>query len=119
VVVPNSSMFGGPFWPNSARKALEMPTFEITPAKRSGLSVSARPTVMPPAEPPEMVSVALEAQPSRMRCSQQSMRSRQVFGLVSFCPPFHQRLPYSPPPRTWAVAKTPSRSSRASVRGLK
>ena len=52
VTVPNSSMLGGPFCENSARNEFDTPTFEITAVNRSGRSVIARPTVMPPAEPP-------------------------------------------------------------------
>ncbi len=50
--VPNSGMFGGPLGENSLRSASDTPTMSIATATSSGRSVSSRPTVMPPAEPP-------------------------------------------------------------------
>src|SRR3984885_13690835 len=112
-------MLGGPFCENSARSAFETPTLEMTAANSAGRSVSARPTVIPPAEPPCTASRDGVVQPSRTSASQQSMRSRQVLGLESFWPAFHQRRPYSPPPRTCAVAITPPCSRNAIARELK
>jgi hypothetical protein len=72
----------------------------MAPANNSGRSVAARPTVMPPAEVPLMVSSCGVVQPAAISCCAQAMRSRQVLGLLASLPPSRQASPSSPPPRT-------------------
>ena len=59
LTVPNSGTLSGPFSENSARVALETPTWLIATATRSGRSVRNRPTMMPPAEPPSTAILPL------------------------------------------------------------
>lgn len=90
----------------------------IAAAKRSGRSVTARPIVMPPALPPWPASFFGDVQPSLTSHSAQAMKSFHVFGLFAFCPARCYSCPFSPPPRTWAMAITPPFSSQASRVGL-
>src|SRR5579863_1197964 len=99
LTLPNSGILGGPLGENSMRSGLESPTASIAAANRLGRSVMDRPTVMPPALPPIIARREEDVYLRSIRYSAQAIKSRQVFGLVSFMPALCHASPYSPPDR--------------------
>src|SRR3954471_17939740 len=79
--VPNSGMFGMPLAVASARIMSSAPTPGTTAAKRSGRSVIARPTRMPPALRPMMPSRALVVYFCAIRYSAAAMKVLPGVGL--------------------------------------
>jgi len=110
---PNSGMLAGPSGARSKRSMSSAPARGTAAAKRSGRRTTAPAAAMAPTPAPSAASRCGLVNPKRMRNSAQAMKSRIVFSLAPFCPARCQASPYSPPPRTWAKAMMPPRSSQA------
>ena len=106
-------MFGTPLGVVSARTMSSAPTDGITAANRSGRSVIARPTRMPPALPPQIARRAGFVQPCATRYSAQAMKSFQVLGFVACRPASCHCRPNTLLPRGLATANTPPASIHA------
>ena len=85
-------------------------TSATTPANASGAWLATAPMSRPPAEPPRATRCRGEVQPAAARCWAHATKSENVFCLAISRPSVYQRRPSSPPPRTWATAKTKPRS---------
>src|SRR5581483_2976759 len=89
------------------------------PANRSGRRVIAPPMTIPPALLPSPDSLVGLVYWLSIRYCAQAMKSSIECCFVCLYPPRCHSSPYSPPPRTWAIASTPPRSSHASQTGSK
>ena len=83
LTVPNSGMLGTPFDEDSARIMSDTGTCPTAAPNRSGRSVIARPTKMPPALPPMIESLSVDVHLFATSHSAHAIASRQVFGLVA------------------------------------
>src|ERR1700733_5000282 len=99
--------------------ALANPTLQIAAANKSGRSVMARLIKTPPALVPSPASFFGEVKPFEIKYSAQLIKSFQVLGLVVLKPALCQASPFSPPPRTCAIAITTSREASEFLSQLK
>ena len=80
----------------------------------SGARLATAPISRPPALPPRATRRSGAVHPSPTRVRAQATKSVKVLGLAASFPSSYQWRPISPPPRTWAMAKTKPRSRRLS-----
>src|SRR5436190_22281559 len=83
LTVPNSGMLGTPLADDSMRTMSDAGTCATAAPKRSGRSVIARPTKMPPALPPMIESLSVDVHLFATSHSAHAIASRHVFGLVA------------------------------------
>src|SRR5215472_18237656 len=107
-------MLGTPLDVNSQRSASDTGTSSTAAPNKSGRSVIERPTKMPPALPPMIESLGVELYLCSISHSAQAIASSQVLCFVSLYPALCQSSPYSPPPRTCAIARMPPRLNHGS-----
>ena len=86
-------------------------TSATTAPNSSGARLTTAPISMPPADPPRAASRSGVVKPRVTRWRAQAMKSVKVCGLADSFPSSYHCRPSSPPPRTWAMAKTKPRSS--------
>eukprot|EP01139_Manchomonas_bermudensis_P024781 Amastigsp_a843470_16.p5 type:complete len:111 gc:universal Amastigsp_a843470_16:1818-1486(-) len=82
------------------------PTWPMTQPKSSGRRLAHAHTSRPPFEPPMIASFAGCVYFSAMRNSAAAQKSSKQFSFLSSAPPLFHSLPYSPPPRMFAMAST-------------
>ena len=80
--------------------------------EQPGGQVGPAPISSPPALPPRATSCSGVVHPWSIRAWAQATKSVKVVGLAKNLPCSYQDRPISPPPRTWAMAKTKPRSRR-------
>ena len=78
---------------------------------------STAPMRRPPFEPPRIASLELDVYFCAIRYSAAAIKSSKIFCFWSFVPARCQESPYSPPPRMFASAKMPPRSSHVTADG--
>ena len=89
------------------------PTAGSATANNSGRCSITAPTSRPPLLPPMMPSRLGDVYCSLIRCSAQAVKSSNTFCFFSNIAAWCQVSPYSLPPRMFAVAQMPPRSSHA------
>src|SRR5690606_35541038 len=106
--VPNSLILEppAPGWV-SIVSGFKTPASERTAANKSGRSVIALPTIIPPALALYIAVRSFEVYLLTTIYSVQAIRSFHVLGLVDLKPPNRHASPFSPPPLTLGIQRIP------------